>query len=187
MGLYQVPRSPQEEDLFRLALSGMNLIYSNPEWPVCRFAHVPLDAANAIPYDQRGWCFFETSVAAAGAKFLITIELGTYVRAIDPVPKTPERFAEEVRSMHFSAKGTDVEKVIQLYEKTWHDVLSKKEFLSVEWGEAEMAEMLELLPHMPDLRTLEIICKQSARDSGACSALKNAMASRGGIANIHLL
>merc|ERR1712039_1125117 len=76
LSLHQWPRSPEEERLFRTALSAMHLLYSNPNWNVYRLPHVPATAANPTPYEERGWCFFETAVSSTGARIVGSVTNG---------------------------------------------------------------------------------------------------------------
>ena len=60
---------------------------------------------------------FETRVSTIGARRLVTIEDGRSARHVkSPVPITPEGFAAEMEHLHFNARGTDKQAVIDLYQ-----------------------------------------------------------------------
>uniref|UniRef100_A0A0G4FCF8 Kinesin motor domain-containing protein n=1 Tax=Chromera velia CCMP2878 TaxID=1169474 RepID=A0A0G4FCF8_9ALVE len=62
--MYQKPRTPEEERLFRKALRNMNIIYSHRFVCVLRSCGIPSSAENRTPYRQRGWPYFEVCVSA---------------------------------------------------------------------------------------------------------------------------
>uniref|UniRef100_A0A0G4H219 Uncharacterized protein n=1 Tax=Chromera velia CCMP2878 TaxID=1169474 RepID=A0A0G4H219_9ALVE len=63
ISLFQKDRTEEEENLFKAALSKLELLYSSPHTLVCRSTGVPKTAPNPLPYDSRGWPTFETFVS----------------------------------------------------------------------------------------------------------------------------
>ncbi len=61
---------------------------------VLRLVGNPATASNRVPYEARGWCFFESTVASVGALGLETFDNGKdcMKTAVTPVPLQGGRF-----------------------------------------------------------------------------------------------
>lgn len=154
-------RTPEEQALFKRALSSMQAIYTNPAWLVYRLVDVPGDAENPTPYTERGWCLFETSVAAIGARRAGTVSDGKTSPAIkSPVPMTPETFASKLKTMRF-ASGADAPAVIRLYRVVWERVRTEKTEMTFQnWTDKEGKEFLEVVPELKALQKVTMILGQ---------------------------
>merc|ERR1712203_893602 len=58
LSLFQVPREPDEHNVFSFALRGMHFVYANPGIAVYRLVSIPPQSSSSTPYFQRGWCHF---------------------------------------------------------------------------------------------------------------------------------
>ena len=70
--MYQRPRSEEEDAAFQRALNGMDLLYAHRHSIVWRLTA----SHGGLPYAERGWPFFETSVASLSKPMLGTFDLG---------------------------------------------------------------------------------------------------------------
>lgn len=135
--LPQQPRSAEDETRFRRALYTLNSWYGHPCTHVLKLAGPhPTGAAytNKRPYDERGWCFFESQMSGlvTDSKCLWDIQgyrgATTLAGLISEccthrAPSlAPPRFAEEMRTRAANGKlaftaSADMETVIELYER----------------------------------------------------------------------
>uniref|UniRef100_A0A0G4F844 Uncharacterized protein n=1 Tax=Chromera velia CCMP2878 TaxID=1169474 RepID=A0A0G4F844_9ALVE len=83
LSLFQKPRDDTQDELFRDALSKLDLFYSSPHTRVCRSTGVPLDSLNPLPFVKRGWPTFETYVTAFKPPHLI-LQLQTGEQEVPP-------------------------------------------------------------------------------------------------------
>lgn len=159
LSLLQLPRSCEEEANFRTALASMHVVYGHSKWTVYRMITVPDSplTTNTTPYLARGWCFFESCVAAVGAAGLITIRNGTKdFREKSPVPLPPPLFEEHIQNLHFTSKRTDTRIVCQLYARIF-PTLAKRDFLMVyAWGAEEVTQLETVLPDLTGLKTVYV-------------------------------
>lgn len=110
---------------------------------------VPENSPNPTPYEDRGWCYFETNVAAAGSRGVTCI--GGALARPDLVPKKPEEFAAMLATKKFTAKA-DIEDVIKLYAKIWSQIAAKEDYVFFYWGDSDAEEFLSVLPELTSLK-----------------------------------
>merc|ERR1712232_1131711 len=134
-----------EAALFKRALQNMHLLYGNPRWRVYRLSYVPTDAANPVAYIDRGWCFFESTVASVGCSFLTVIEGAKDCQTTvpTPVPLLPHDFNEELDEKQFTQKGADLDMVKTWYAKIFPSLLLKDtDMIVYGWEEADLQRFL---------------------------------------------
>jgi len=180
VSLFQKPRTEEQDQLFRQALGSMHLIYSNHKWPVFRMIVVPKAAENQTPYEDRGWCLFETCVSATGASSVHTLKGGerTDYNMVTPVPKKPDVFNEEIKTKQFT-NGADADTVIDLYKRIWPTIVSKSTPLQTyNWEDAQAEEFLAVLPELTGLQIVYLFFWHGSNEMK--TQLSEAMQERGG-------
>ena len=127
------------------------------------------DYSNTRLHRDRGWCFFERSSAqlctptkAGGYAWPMVVDVGAGLDgggATRAPPLLPADFAAQVKRRKFT-NGADCELVIGLYKKTLESVLGKAPNLKMigntHWGDAEMRELVEVLPLCAEATLLDI-------------------------------
>ena len=132
--LPQAERSEAEQKKFERALNMMGDLYASAVGTtVLRSAFIPVATAdreyNDRPYEQRGWCFFESTVStelvfrlndkvrqAISTLPPKVLELHADGSVTEPCAGMRESFSSEVKKRTFTGKG-DAEKVAKLYDK----------------------------------------------------------------------
>ena len=129
----------------------------------------------SLSYQDRGWPTFERLVSmiltpSTRNVWPMIVDVGAmpddaetmpddgYCKRL--VPMTVDRFAATIREKKFT-NNADVELVIGLYKKTVESVLSKapnlKMYNNKHWGDAEMRELVEVLPMCAEATELGIV------------------------------
>ena len=128
----------------------------------------------SLSYQDRGWPTFERLVSMiltpnTNAVWPMIVDVGAmpddaegmpndgYCKRL--VPMTVDRFAKTMREKKFT-NGADCELVIGLYKKTLESVLGKAPKLKMlwneHWGDAEMRDLVEVLPLCAEATELSI-------------------------------
>lgn len=131
-------------------------MYGHAKWTVFRLRGVPEDALNETPYDSRGWCFFETCVAALAAYEVATIGSEDFEDDPEPVPRTPVQFDETVRKLHFTSPNADKDTVVQLYSRIFPRLAEHEEMKVQFWKDSNVCELLDVLPKFTGLKTVQL-------------------------------
>jgi len=153
LSLHQVARSAREELLFQFALRGMHLVYSHPRVRVIRLVHVPANSASPRPYEERGWCCFETAVASLRESAWRVAQGGTCWKT--SVPLRPCDFDRELLGKHFTSKKADASAVRELYKHMWTTTApTLKKFDAWHWSLRELNMFVQLLPNMPSFESV---------------------------------
>lgn len=113
-------RTAHQHELFQQAMVGMHLLYTSSCVDVIIIPNVPnVDVVtNTMPYDRRGWCFFELCICTAYDRALVTSP-ETELLLEDRFPRGPlsERaFCEQFDQTRFTNSG-DRETVLVAYAK----------------------------------------------------------------------
>lgn len=77
IGLFQVPRTEEEDQRCLGGLKSLNIFYSHKAVPAFKVTVLP-PGAGGKPYDERGWCFAEASMIALVKKAVANIDLGGF-------------------------------------------------------------------------------------------------------------
>lgn len=163
-------RSALENRAFSIAISRMQLWYAHQKTLVYMLTETPpmwhegagADEQAPVPYAGRGWPCFERMVTMLlklqSSKCWSTIvDVGEPDRKVQP-PKTADGFAELVRTKTFT-NGADIDVVIALYRETMHSALGQVtslRYAGLRWGDAEMAELVQVLPYCERLEGLNL-------------------------------
>merc|ERR1712216_878448 len=123
---------------FREGLMSMHLVHSHTLWGVRRFVDIAENSWNITPYDQRGWCFFESTVASVGAGALQTVTNGRLDNTLkSPVPLTPEQFSERMEQMVFASPTADRAMVCDLYRRIFPTIAKTTQLKVFGWGDED--------------------------------------------------
>lgn len=184
LSLFQKPRTEEQDRLFKQALASMHRIYSNDKWCVFRMVAVPDDAENKTPYEERGWCLFETRVSFTGALVVHTFDGFKFGDdLVSPVPTKPDVFNGKIRTMKFT-NGADADTVIELYQQIWPSIVSKSTPLEgFQWGDAQAEEFLGVLPELTNLKEVDLRDWKGSDEMK--EQLSQAMRERGGEFRLH--
>lgn len=188
LSLFQMPRSPAEEDSFRIALASMHVVYAHNKWVVYRLMTMPAEALNNLAYQDRGWCFFEEGVGVAGAYSVISIRDGKKaMKEKSPLPLPPSRFAAEIEKRKFTNGKTDANVVFQLYTRIFPTLALHKTLTVFAWEDIEVHSLLGVLDEFPGLRNVSIYNSNGeARVSEQAEAeLRAVLEARGGHLNVN--
>ena len=119
-------RNDEENRLFRKALAGMNLLYSDQAFSVLIILDTPTpqsgDGAECRPYEKRGWCY--TELAISTARGTVVNHLSSDVRQLikqEKMPVLPEEFRENFEVKEFTKNG-DRATVLKIYSKFFQRV-----------------------------------------------------------------
>ena len=190
--LFQHPpggkRTPEQDELFKWALSHLELIYAHEGTTVFRL----IDSAppTRAPYDGSGWPVYEGNssrilkVQAARSVWPAVIDVGSE-RIIEakgkkvPPPPSIRAFREKVPTLHFT-NGADAELVAHIYERMIRVALGgavKLTFNAAGWGDAEAVSFAESLELCTRLETLDL--RYNAIGAAGLAALAKALGEEG--------
>uniref|UniRef100_A0A0G4HY28 Uncharacterized protein n=1 Tax=Chromera velia CCMP2878 TaxID=1169474 RepID=A0A0G4HY28_9ALVE len=130
MSLFQHPpggrRTDAEDALFKQGLGKMDVIYSSSHTYVLRSTAVPKSAANATPYLDRGWCWFESAVTAFKPPGQVVTDNGAeeedgqrstaLSHQVLRIPSTPLAFGHALDTKKFTNGKSDADPVKELYK-----------------------------------------------------------------------
>jgi len=123
----QHPRTEDETRLFKIALKGMNLLYTVEGTRVLVIPQVSEQAPNPTPYFVRGWCFFELAISSAfDTIFNYTSPAVVEVLAQGHLPVSTAAFAAAFANKEFTMNG-DRDTVRSLYNGLYEQVLSDQQ------------------------------------------------------------
>eukprot|EP00386_Alphamonas_edax_P012580 GDKI01039204.1.p1 GENE.GDKI01039204.1~~GDKI01039204.1.p1 ORF type:complete len:724 (+),score=226.29 GDKI01039204.1:144-2315(+) len=148
MSLHQKPRTADEDVLFKKALGCMEIWYGHKNIDALRVTEVP---EGTVPYDQRGWCTFETQVLALSCKGRIATLRhdkdksfwcdGDDTHTLEdvkmdmlrgesplPAPLIPADFDALIRTKTFTNQS-DADTVSQLYSNFYHVSMDNSKLL----------------------------------------------------------
>ena len=168
--LFQHPpggkRTPEQDELFKWALSHLELIYAHEGTTVFRL----IDSAppTRAPYDGSGWPVYEGNSSRIlklqhGSVWPAVLDVGSegIIEAkghYAPPPPSIRAFREKVPTLHFT-NGADAELVAHIYERMIRVALGGAVELTFEkagWGDAEAASFAESLELCTRLETLSL-------------------------------
>ena len=193
--LFQSPRSPREEELFKQGLRASNLWYGHAYTNTWVQPRLPPTPPIRSLYKQSGWCFIEASLSAVLkppsrrldiSKFSeVTRRVRGYAgivtectaRGTHPPPLLPETILLLLKNEKRFTNGSDVQVVAQLYKSFFDAVTPKQETLMlshVGWGEPEVLQLAEALPHFLSLISIDL--SDNGLDDAAIGALAEALA-----------
>jgi len=140
---------------------------------------VPGDAENAIPYQKRGWCVYETGVSSVGAEEVVSVKVGDEDLSTNtPVPFTPEIFCDEIQHLHFTNGRTDAEVVMDLFVRVFPRLAEHESIVANGWEDEDVHKLMERLPFLTKLRNVTVWNSQVSKQ--AKELLDNALRERGG-------
>lgn len=189
--LHQLPRSPEEERLFRAGLRASAVWFGHACSVVWMLPELP-DGFSGAPYGESGWCWFEAALGGALAMDEHGIDLSK--RTFDCMRKayggegweeadqlqracvasrrpllTPERAAALIKGKVFAEPG-DAALVGDLYRAFFEATAARwtsLEFSRCGWGAAEMRELNEALPRFVRLAELDLSHNELGIDGAA--------------------
>lgn len=197
-------RSPREEALFRLAThsladwyahqaSTMLVLRELPQGYPLGYTFPQRGDSNHAPFEQRGWCFLESTIASAVRPAELLVEIGGSVRrhatesvAEGPVarhqrppPLTASHFCESVDRMTFADKERDLPIVKELYRRTLQLYMSSLVTIDGRgclWGDREVVALVETLREArpPNLKLIDVSGNAMIGGAGV-SALADAL------------
>ena len=198
--LFQHPpggkRTPEQDELFKWALSHLELIYAHEGTTVFRL----IDSAppTRAPYDGSGWPVYEGNssrilkLQMAGLVWPAVLDVGSegIIEAKEkdeygnekqyvPPPPSIRAFREKVPTLHFT-NGADAELVADIYERMIRLALGgavQLVFASAGWGDAEAASFAESLELCTRLETLNL--SNNAIGAAGLAALVKALGEEG--------
>jgi hypothetical protein len=71
-------RTSEQYEIFKAGLASMYTVYACAR--VIIIESVPSDALNPMPYQDRGWCFFEASISIMCGSLTLTLTLAGTLR-----------------------------------------------------------------------------------------------------------
>ena len=166
-------RNAEDKAAFDEALSCMQVWYAHMLTTVLLLTGK--QEGVSLSYQDRGWPTFErlVSMILTPNTFVVwpmIVDVGAMPDGAEKmpddgyckrlVPMSVDRFAETMREKKFT-NGADCELVIGLYKKTVESVLGKAPKLKMnhnkDWGDAEMRDLVEVLPMCAEATELAII------------------------------
>ncbi|CAK0828496.1 unnamed protein product [Prorocentrum cordatum] len=158
-----IGRFDSESVLFQEALGSLGSFYSHPKTVVLMLTHLPADyddssvytsSGNAAPFFDRGWCFFESSLATLTKLPGNLVDLGPAAwcapkggtRALvsgaarRPAPVLPDALDAELQSKSFTNGREDRPRVAELYRSAFVQRLLATEaltYVGLGWGDDE--------------------------------------------------
>ena len=167
-------RNAEDKAAFDEALSCMQVWYAHMLTTVLLLTGK--QEGVSLSYQDRGWPTFERLVSMiltpkTNAVWPMIVDVGAMPDGAEEmpddgyctrlVPMTVDRFAATIREKKFT-NNADVELVIGLYKKTVESVLGKAPNLKMmdnkHWGDAEMRQLVEVLPLCAEATLLDIQC-----------------------------
>ena len=195
------PRSEVEIRAFSMAISRMQLWYAHQKTLVYLLTATPkvwLESANPaetapVPYEGRGWPCFERMVTMliklqSSKSWSTIVDVGEPQRKVQP-PKTLEGFEQLVRTRTFT-NGADIDVVIALYRETLSSALGQVtslRYTGLHWGDAEMAELVQVLPWCERLEGLNLKGAHNGYTEESARMLAEALANPSFLPQLHLL
>ena len=109
-GLWQKERTEEQDASFGRGLASMDLLYAHQDTAVLRMTRL-LDGYDTLPYDSRGWPYFETTVSQLIKPAHLCLDLGTdaareALARFDGKPKAVEALASQGSYTHAFNEGT---------------------------------------------------------------------------------
>jgi len=172
LSLFQVPRSPDEDTLFREALAVMHHMYACESIAVARLTTV---SRGVPPYEDRGWPMLESQVAFSNSQSVVrgsgsghvVFTLGDVFTSCGQVrsplyipPLThPDDFDTRIDLKKFSANNTDRAHVKRLYKEFWiQGGLGRTASLQYGCGftDEDIRQLAQLVPRLPQLILIDI-------------------------------
>lgn len=119
----QHPRTEDETRRFKIALKGMNLLYTFETTRVLVIPNVSSKAPNPTPYSKRGWCFFELAISSAFDTIVnFRSPAVQKVLALDRLPVSTAAFVTAFANKEFTVQG-DRSTVEALYSSLYKKVM----------------------------------------------------------------
>jgi len=158
-------RTPAEHAAFAEALSTMQLWYVHTRTTVFLTRTLPAGYADLPGYAERGWTTCELSwatLAKASSPHcweLVRDVMGCGTQFPRPPPLPPAAMARLVASRRFTSKKGDLPMVIEINTRTilstFRDIRDL-DYRGLGWGDAEVAQLCEVLPLCRSLRGLNL-------------------------------
>jgi len=185
-----VGRFPQEEALFKQALSSLGQFFSHQKTEVYLLSVLPADYAdptryergtNVVPYSDRGWCFCESAWALMVKESSLVLDLGKDAHALTDyaalvkgahsrgAPAVPAVFEALLAPKSFSLPATDERRVAELYRVAFElrlGATTSLVYTNLGWGNAETIALAEALRFAPALELL-FLTGNAIGDEGA--------------------
>ena len=197
-----VLRTEEQNALFKEGLGCLGTLYSHQHTFVLRLTSFPdghkaeeqAEGTNVAKYFDRGWCFTEQSWASLTKAGRLSLDLGKmrageeygYSSLTDDCiqdggrrpPLLPSAFAAELEKKSFTNGKDDKPLVKRLYEAAFEeqfDKATKLDYRGLGWGDAEAAQLAEVLASGAAPRLEELyLCYNKIGDEG-CKALAGAL------------
>eukprot|EP00966_Prymnesium_polylepis_P320531 7376914-Prymnesium_polylepis.1 len=161
-------RSEAEKAAFGEALSTMQLWYAHPLTTAFLTRSLPAGYEGVPGYYERGWPTCESSWASLAkvkrivcwAPIFDVVASTTYQQ---PPPMAPATLARLVATKHFTSRKGDLPMVIELNTRIiislFRDV-TELAYAQLGWGDAEVAQLCEVLPFCGSLTNLRLYSNQ---------------------------
>jgi len=131
-GSIRQERSLAEKEIFFGALDDMHVLYAHDLTEVLMLDdEIPTGVPSTTPYEERGWCRFEHSVARMKASNRLS---GLKLSDGSAIPLVPSEFAKFIASAHFTNGSTDADLVSNLYLKVFMLRIPQTKTLKVIFG-----------------------------------------------------
>jgi len=148
-GTHPAIRTLAEEEYFVIALSAMGQLYAHKYYSVLIVPDVGCVSSisqefcpNSMPYEDRGWCFFELTVSNSHG-IIMNAEARDVQRILPNVCLSVIEFEEELRQKIFTS-SRDREIVVRLYQELYQPSMDTEfSFQSVHRGITRNAEILQ--------------------------------------------
>ena len=182
--LFQQPREePKQVELFKEGLRASNVWYGHESTVCWMQTELPpglrFDAGIAQTYDESGWCFVEAAISAGlkvgirrldlakrtdnaighayGSDWNPDYMLENVCAAARLPPLLPDEVRRRLDEKKFTSKA-DMEVVDRLYRLFFDgaaDSATQLDFSGLDWGEAEVQQLKEVLPRFTRLKVLK--------------------------------
>jgi len=179
MSLYQWPRTDAQDELFKIALSGMDCIYAHAKISVLKLTSSSVPGA--VSYFERGWPYLESCLADAKPGGTANVyefpeewvsdspwEMPDMLKGRRP-PVHPRKF-EECLAAKIITNKADQKKLVQLYKCNFGALVNGNSlcFQQVGWGPEEAGQLASVLPYfLHHLRALNLSSNRIG-DHGVC-------------------
>jgi hypothetical protein len=178
-----ITKTPQEKAIFNLGVSAVSELYGNSNTIVVQLTRMPqgADGGGLAPFADRGWCWFEATVASirkaenrlldlgiAGAAQTLDDDTSTWSTLMETAiasrqpPLVPEEMRRSLAAKRFT-KSIDMELVAEKYKEFFSASASaggKLDFgnhtKGEGWSDEHMIQLTQALPHFTKCNALNL-------------------------------
>lgn len=167
--LKQEPRTEEEQESWTRAMQDVELWYTHWKSQVWLLTSVP---EGITSYKERGWCFFERSLATMGLPSESVLDLGALranwthwsqvireCQAPRHPPLAPHQFDDELYKRSFKNEDDDRQLCVRKYEEVFQEVMgtiTELYYGGLGWTDIQAEQLATVLPLCNELREVDL-------------------------------